>query len=76
MTAIMAIGVEMKKIIIIINLFIIIFVLGNTTLYVLVLHLIKLPGIFGGAPLSPYPISEGMTNFLFSPTHILKRRWQ
>lgn len=30
-----------------------------------------LPGILGGAPRSPYPISGGITNLRFSPSHIL-----
>ena len=30
-----------------------------------------LPGILGGAPEAPYPSSGGITNFRFSPTHIL-----
>ena len=31
-----------------------------------------IPGILGGDPLSPYPMSDGMTSFRFSPTHILQ----
>ena len=31
------------------------------------------PGILGGEPLSPYPRSDGITSFLFSPSHILQR---
>lgn len=31
----------------------------------------KLPGIFGGEPRSPYPRSEGMESFRFSPSHML-----
>ena len=34
-----------------------------------------LPGIFGPAPLSPYPSSDGMTNFRFSPSHIPNNPW-
>ena len=32
----------------------------------------EFPGIFGGEPLAPYPISGGITNLRFSPSHILK----
>ena len=32
----------------------------------------EFPGIFGGDPLAPYPISGGITNLRFSPSHILK----
>lgn len=32
------------------------------------------PGMVGGAPADPYAISGGMTNFRFSPTHILEER--
>jgi len=30
-------------------------------------------GILGGAPRSPYPKLDGITSFLFSPTHILEQ---
>ena len=31
----------------------------------------EFPGIFGGDPLAPYPMSGGITSLRFSPSHIL-----
>lgn len=33
------------------------------------------PGIFGGAPRSPYPSSDGITSLRFSPSHIPSSPW-